>query len=443
MHLRRWLAVPLAVPVAVAAFSVFGPAAQASVGVGVQASPVRLGNVARAGGSYALPAVYVLDTGTEPEAISVGVEQMPGVAGRRVPHSWVKDNAPGLRLSPRQSARVPLQLAVPAGARPGQYRGAIVVTGSAVVSAGRANLGVAAATVLEFSVAPGAPPGLWPFPPSWMWWILGGLMVLGLLLAAGYRSGLRVQIERTAALARAPARRLFGPPGPPGRSRRPWRPRAALALIAAAGLAACSTGSSSTPTGTPGKGQSIAISLKVVPTVVSVTVSPSSASFTGCTGGNGSLNTKSTGGALGFPNGRCWLGKLGTNGHFPITITNTGVAARIYVSGGPAAPSDGGTQWGLCNLGANPAAACTGAGGKKPGANQYLVQNFAGSSENPAGLTDNWSCDTEFAAGSCQAVQGDSQQEGIELTGPSLTADTSTAWTVRITWIAYTLVPLS
>jgi hypothetical protein len=437
MRLRRWLAVPLAVPIAFAAFSVILPAAHASVGVGVQATPVRLASALRAGGSYALPAVYVVDTGTQPEDIGVRVEPMPGGAGREVPASWVRDTGPGLRLSPHQSARIPLQLAVPGGARAGRYLGAIVVTGSAARSAGRANLGVAAATALEFSVTPAAP-GLWPFPPSWLWWILGGLMVIGLLLAAAFRSGLRVQIERTPAAARAAARSAT-------RAAARWRgrPRAAVALIAAAGLAACATGSTSTQTGTPGKGQSIAISLKVVPTVVSVTVSPSSASFGGCTGGNGSVNTASTSAALGFPNGRCWLGTPGSHGSFPITITNTGVAAKIFVSGASAVPSDGGTQWGLCNLGPNPAAACTGTGKKLPGANQYLVQNFAGGDVNPAGLTGTMTCDAEFASGSCQAVQGDSQQEGIELTGPSSTADLSTKWTVTVTWTAFTLVPPS
>jgi hypothetical protein len=433
MRLRRWLVVPFAAPIAFAAFSVFLPAADASVGVGVQATPVRLTNVARAGGSYSLPAVYVLDSGTQAEAISVRVERLSRGAGRGVPASWVRDTGTGLRLSPHQSAEIPLQLVVPGGAKPGRYLSDIVVTGSAVLAAGRANLGVAAATVLEFSVAPGAPPGLWPFPPSWIWWILGSLLALGLVVAALYRWGLRVQIERTAAVARSAARR-------PARWR--GRPRAAVALIAAAGLAACSTGSTtSTPAGTPGKGQSIAISLKVVPTVVSVTVSPSSAAFGGCTGGNGSVNTASTPGALGFPNGRCWLGTPGDHGSFPVTITNTGVAADIFVNGAPAAPSDGGTQWGLCNLGANPAAACTGPGGKMPGANQYLVQNFAGANENTDGLTDTMSCDTEFAAGTCSALQGDSQQEGLELTGPSSTADQSTRWTVTITWTAVSLAP--
>jgi hypothetical protein len=434
MRLRRWLMVPLAVPIAFAAFSVFVPAAQASVGVGVQAAPVRLASVARAGGSYSLPAVYVLNTGTQAESVSVRIDPMPGGTGRDVPASWVRDTGPGTQLSPHQSAQVPLELVVPAGARPGRYLGAVIVTGSVVISAGRANLGVAAATVLEFRVAPGAPPGLWPFPPSWIWWILGSLLALALVAAGLYRSGLRVWVERTPAIARAAARRAAGRRG---------AARIGVALAAAAGLAACATGSSSPPppAGTPGKGQSIAISLKAVPTVVSVTVSPSSARFGSCSGGNVSVDTASTAGALGFPNGRCWLGTLGTNGSFPITITNTGVAAKIYVSGASAAPSDGGTSWGLCNLGPNPAAACTGSGGKLPGANQYLVQNFAGASENTAGLTDTMTCDTEFAAGSCSAVQGDSQQEGIELTGPYSTADPSTSWTVTITWTAFTMPP--
>jgi hypothetical protein len=421
MHLRRWLAVPLAVPVAFAAFSGFLPAAQASVGVGVQAAPVRLGGVARAGGSYALPPVYVLDTGTQDETISIRVERPHGEPARAVPSSWIRDTGPGLRLSAHQSARVPLELDVPRGARPGRYLSDIVVSGSAVRSVGKANLGVAAATAVEFSVAPGAPPG--PFLPTWTWWLLGSLMALGLIVAGIHRSGLRIDIERNPpAVARAAVT------------------RAAVALAAAAGLAACATGSASQPAGTPGKGQSIAISLKVVPTVVAVTVSPSSAAFGGCTGGNKSVNTASTANALGFPNGRCWLGTPGSHGSFPITVTNTGVAADIYVSGASASPSDSGTGWGLCNVGAKPASACTGSGGRLPGADQYLLQNFAGGSVNPTGLTGSMTCDAEFAAGSCSAVQGDSQQEGIELTGPTTTADVSTAWTVTITWTAFSLV---
>src|SRR6516225_4803756 len=329
MHLRRWLAVPLAVPVAFAAFSLFLPAAQASVGVGVQATPVRLGNVAHAGGSYALPPVYVIDTGTQPETISVRVARLSKGTGRAVPPSWVQAASSGVQLSPRQSAR---------------YLSDIVVAGSAVISAGRANLGVAAATRLEFSVVPGSPPGLFPFGPSWMWWAVIGLIVVALAVTGARRSGVRIRIERTpSGLARASAGR-----GGPRRTRPRRGPALVVVLVAVAGLAACATSTGGTPAGTPGKGSSIDISLKVVPTIVSVTVSPSSASFGGCAGGNASVNTASTSAALGFPNGHCSLGTPGAHGSFPITITNTGVAASVYVNGGNAVPSDKGTDWGLC-----------------------------------------------------------------------------------------------
>jgi len=74
-----------------------------------------------------------------------------------------------------------------------------------------------------------------------------------------------------------------------------------------------------------------------------------------------------------------------------------------------------------------------------PGNNQYLLQNFAAGSDNTAGLTSNSVCDIEFAAGGCGAVTGDAQQEGIEITGPELSSDTSTSWTVAIRWTAVSL----
>jgi len=48
-------------------------------------------------------------------------------------------------------------------------------------------------------------------------------------------------------------------------------------------------------------------------------------------------------------------------------------------------------------------------------------------------------CDTQFAAGGCSAVQGDAQAEGILLTGPQSSSDQSTSWTVTITWTAVSL----
>jgi hypothetical protein len=431
MHLRRWLALPLAVPVAFAALSIFAPAAQASVGIGVQASPVSLGIVAHAGGSYALPPVYVVNTGTQAETINVQVVRLSNGTGRVVPPSWVRATGPGGQLAPGQSAQIPLELAVPGGAPAGPYLSDVVVTGSAGTSAGRANFGVAAATKLEFRVAPGPPPGLWPFGPSWMWWTAIWLLVLAPLIVAARRSGVRIRIR----IERAP----------PGVARATGRRdglrrsglRTVIVLLAVTGLAACGT-SVPTTAGAPGEGSGIAISLNVVPTLIKVSVSPSSASFTNCSGGNANVNTASTPYALGFPNGQCWLGTPGPNGSTPITITNTGVAADVYVSGANAVPSDGGTQWSLCNLGTSPAVACSGGGGS-PGTNQYVAQNFTSGLINPAGLTNAMACDALFAGGQCLAGQGNSQSEGIKLTGPASSSDHSTSWTVTIRWIAVSL----
>ena len=119
----------------------------------------------------------------------------------------------------------------------------------------------------------------------------------------------------------------------------------------------------------------------------------------------------------------------------PIMITNTGIASAIYVSGSSATPSDGGNGWALCDRGSHPAVACTAHDGGLPGTDQYLLENFSSAGEHTTGLTGTPACDPEFdASGHCWAVQGASQNEGIELIGPLASSDTSTKWTITITW---------
>ncbi len=214
---------------------------------------------------------------------------------------------------------------------------------------------------------------------------------------------------------------------------RPNAARVLLALLALVGLTACGTSAAASPPAN-GKSASIAVSLNVVPTIRSVTVSPDKAKFGDCSGGQASLNTASTPSALGYPNGQCWLGRPGTG--FPITITNSGIASYIYVSGSNAVPSDSGNQWGLCNVGSNPAVACSSDNGSLPGQNQYVLRNFAASGRlNTTGLTGTPTCDKMFGpTGSCWTINGESQQEGVQLIGPSIMDDLSTSWTVTITW---------
>ncbi len=221
-----------------------------------------------------------------------------------------------------------------------------------------------------------------------------------------------------------------------------WRSAwlAIVGTLALLGLAAC--GSLNAPESgpsAPGAGHAvgIAMSLRTVPTIRSITVSPRKSKFSSCAGGLAVNNTQSTPDALGFPNGICYAGTPGSV--FPITITNTGIAAAIYVSGSNAIPSDDGTSWALCNLGANPVVGCSGLHGKTPGTNQYAVQNFAPNGQlNTAGLTATPACDAQFGGrgeGHCWAVNGLSQTEGLRLIGPWSSDDSSTKWTVTITWI--------
>jgi hypothetical protein len=197
---RRWPVLTVAL-LALATVWWAAPAAQASVGVGVQAAPVRLAGAAQAGHTYQLPALAVINTGSQPETITVRVERILPGPGRTVPPAWVQVASHGVQVAPHAEARIPIGLSVPGGAKPGAYLTELVAYGSAAVRAGAANLGAAAATKLEFRVT-ADPKGLFWFIPGWAGWVLLGLFLIALLVVAAaiaWRSGLRLRLVRTAA----------------------------------------------------------------------------------------------------------------------------------------------------------------------------------------------------------------------------------------------------
>jgi hypothetical protein len=208
-----------------------------------------------------------------------------------------------------------------------------------------------------------------------------------------------------------------------------------LLAMVTIGVAACGVdGVAPQGAGTAG---TISLSLTTVPTVRSVTVSPGTATFGVCDGGRAREDTQSTVSKLGFPDGQCSVGLL-SPGIYPITITNTGIASYVYVSGtsaNPVNPAEDGDQWSLCNIGDHPAVACTHRNNTLPGTDQYLLQNFSPFGESPSGISDTPVCDPEFGpAGRCWAVEGASQTEGLELTGPFFSIDGSAKWTMTVTW---------
>jgi hypothetical protein len=180
-------------------FSIFPQCSEASIGVGVQESPVSLATVAHPGQNYKLPSVHVANTGTQGETISVQVERLSRGHGRSVPPSWIHVANSPMRLSANQGAQLSLELVVPADAKSGRYFSDILVVGSALNPAGSANFGAGAATKLEFTIAPGTGHGLWSSLPPWTWWALASLLLLALARVAVLRCGLRIRVERVSA----------------------------------------------------------------------------------------------------------------------------------------------------------------------------------------------------------------------------------------------------
>lgn len=197
----------------------------------------------------------------------------------------------------------------------------------------------------------------------------------------------------------------------------------AVGVIAVAGFR-------SAPESPAGSG-SMTATLHVVPTMRMVIVSPVATKFAHCSGGKHAL--RSTGKALGFPNGQCLIGSRKPR-VVPIRITN-GREAEIYVKSSAAVPADGKTEWQLCNPGSDPVVACKGPH-DNPAIGQFIVQNFSKWGLNETGLTRSRTCDPEFGqSGDCLAATGETEREGIRLIGPYWPDDPSTTWTVTITWM--------
>lgn len=175
---------------------VLAPAANASVGVGIQVNAVRLNGSAHPGGSYSLPPVYVKNTGSVAETLTVKVEQLHPGSGQPVPTSWVRSSWTASTPVPAgASASIPLRLAPAGDAKPGSYASDIVVTGAATTAGAGIKFGAAAATGLEFHITP-APGGR----PAWKLWTLVALITIVVLVVVYRlvyrRLGLRIRIER-------------------------------------------------------------------------------------------------------------------------------------------------------------------------------------------------------------------------------------------------------
>jgi hypothetical protein len=168
--------------------------AGADVGAGIGASPISLAQAAAPGGTYALPSVYVVNTGTDTGRFRLRVQRISTGAARTVPVDWVRIGRGELTLGPMQHALVPLTLVLPASAHPGHYLTDLVFGTVSTSSTPGAHVGAQAATKLEFDVKPAsAPSSSW-----WIWLLMGaaGVLLVVALLAAQRHYRFKVRFER-------------------------------------------------------------------------------------------------------------------------------------------------------------------------------------------------------------------------------------------------------
>ena len=178
--------------------------AQDSVGAGISAAPVALGQPARPGTTYDLPVVTVANTGAQRTTYAVAVRQIAGQ--REVPTGWIQVDPAAIDLDTGQQATVHLSLQVPAEADTGDYHALLearAVTGTGTGAGGE--MGVAAATDLRFSVTPsdgagttgpGAHDPTSRWVPDWALLLVAVVVALGLLGWLLYRAGFSISVER-------------------------------------------------------------------------------------------------------------------------------------------------------------------------------------------------------------------------------------------------------
>jgi hypothetical protein len=146
--------------------------ASTSTGAGIQGNPVCLPVTAQPGHSYPLGTVYVVNTGSGQESLSVHVAPVwAGQGGNprdvAVPASWISVSYPkhdlflsssSVSLPAGQGTYLAVTVTIPAGARPGMYVGNLVASaGTSSPQDHTAALGAAAATGLELGVGVHAP----------------------------------------------------------------------------------------------------------------------------------------------------------------------------------------------------------------------------------------------------------------------------------------------
>ena len=135
-----------------AAFALMGSVAEADPGVGVNLGRIEINDRLAPGGSYNLPVLGVLNTGSDPGDYEVVITYLGDQSQKRPPAGWFSFQPQRFYLEAKQAESVNIRLTLPTGADPGDYF-AFIEAHPLNESQG-VRISIAAATKLSFTVKP-------------------------------------------------------------------------------------------------------------------------------------------------------------------------------------------------------------------------------------------------------------------------------------------------
>jgi len=124
----------------------------ADQGVGVNLGSINVDDRLRPGGDYGLPTLGVLNSGDEPGEYILSIGHDEKQTELEPPVGWFEFQPPRFHLDAGETRNVDIRLKLPSGADPGDYFA--YIEARPVAKSADANVGIAAATRLSFTVEP-------------------------------------------------------------------------------------------------------------------------------------------------------------------------------------------------------------------------------------------------------------------------------------------------
>lgn len=140
-----------------AASALFSNTAFAKIGVGVNTGKIQVDEKLKPGMIYKLPPITVINTGDEPSDYETSVGYHQDQPELRPEQGWFIFSPQKFHLEPGKGQLVEIKINLPLKIEPGDYFAYLEGHPLATVEKGGANIGVAAAAKLYFTVEPANP----------------------------------------------------------------------------------------------------------------------------------------------------------------------------------------------------------------------------------------------------------------------------------------------